>query len=420
MQCPFCSYNSQESSQLAIHMKVVHFGIPENEADFEEPEIGGVDKKSKRNLHSWFDGCEFHCPKEECGKVCASRSRLTRHWQLTHYGDVAGLSEYDVKTVIKHWECKKCNLSVLRTRDSIRAHLARSHKCSIAEYETEFGCDEVEDLDRNTKGQVQTNGMSAGRPWYDGCEYHCPIDFCVKVFSTFNLLSRHWKMVHKESAESLEHCDIRKVISQFECKKCHRLVQRNADSIRVHLHRYHRINLKEYEEKFESGGNDKTDRGPESENISEDKGSRPWRRPGDAWYNGCKYHCPADSCKKVFPIKDTLTKHWKLVHGRTKSSLKDSDIIEEIAYYKCKKCLTPNPIQKTRSAIRLHIASRHLMSFAEYEKEFHSDDLRQDEQIERTGSGLKDGNTDNVEIRNDAEDDFESELIEVVYTQDNA
>ena len=95
----------------------------------------------------------------------------------------------------------------------------------------------------------------------------------------------------------------------------------------------------------------------------------------------------------------------------------DSDIIEEIEYYKCKKCLTPNPIQKTRSAIRIHITSRHMMSFAEYEKEFHSNDSRQDEQIEMTGPGLKDAGTRDVEIWEDAEDDFDSELIEAMYTQ---
>ena len=194
-------------------------------------------------------------------------------------------------------------------------------------------------------------------------------------------------------------------------------VQRNADSIRVHLHRYHRINIKEYEEKFESGERDTGDRGPEKENSLEDKGTRMWRRLENAWYNGCKYHCPAVNCTKVFPIKDMLTKHWKLVHGGTKSSLEDSDITEEIAYYKCKKCSTPNLIQKTRSAIRIHITSRHMMSFAEYEKEFHSNDSRQDEQIEMTGPGLKDAGTRDVEIGEDAEDDFDSELIEAMYTQ---
>ena len=291
---------------MTIHMKAVHFGIPqeEEEEDFSVPEIGSLKRKikiwhgnSKRVFNgSWYNGCEFHCPREKCGRVYHTKSSLTRHWQQVHGGSVASLAERDIKSVIKYFDCKKCHGRVQRDRDSIRVHLRNCHNCSISEYEDEHGLKDGEDqveyvvrrskssgVSRGSKGSrlksgldnetnrnhvndtgTYLNGNDASKPhnatngkWYDGCEYHCPIaDLCGKAFSTFASLTRHWKISHRESVASLADCNIKKVISHFDCRKCDRQVRRDPDCTRNHLHRYHDMNMKEYGDEFGFGEKD--------------------------------------------------------------------------------------------------------------------------------------------------------------------
>ena len=305
LKCPFCSYNSSHNSEMSIHMKAVHFGIPqEEEEDFGVPEIGSLKRKikvwhgdSKRVFNgSWYNGCEFHCPREKCGRVYPTKSSLTRHWQLVHSGSVASLAECDVKSVIRYFDCKKCDGRVQRDRDSIRVHLRNCHNCSISEYEDEHGWHDKEDqeehvvrvsksssvsrgpqgnrlkrcLDNETnrnhvnhtgngkddKDASKHHNVTIGR-WYDGCEYHCPIaDLCGKVFPTMCRLTRHWKITHRERVVSLADCKVKKVISHFDCQKCDRQVRRDPDCTRTHLHRYHGMSMKEYGDEFVCGDRD--------------------------------------------------------------------------------------------------------------------------------------------------------------------
>ena len=307
LKCPFCSYSSPHNSEVSIHMKVVHFGIPEEEEDLSVPEKSNLKKKIhiRPGDGSWLNGCEFYCPRATCTgkKVYHTKNSLTKHWQLVHNGTVESLADQDVKNVIRYFVCKKCDGRVQRDRDSIRVHLRKLHSCSIREYEKENGWwhdGEVKeeyvfkrskntmsrgpkskrlrsDLDNVTitthaneidENEARRSHIATNRMWYDGCEYRCPVaDLCGKVFPTWCGLTRHWKVSHKESVESLSDCDVKKVIRNFDCQKCERQVRRDPDCI--HLHRYHGISMKEYGEEFGCGERDdnkSTPKGSEDEN----------------------------------------------------------------------------------------------------------------------------------------------------------
>ena len=127
-------------------------GLEEKDDDEEEWNLGqgnqGKRKSVRRSVEAtkpqgaWYDGCEFHCPEGDCGKVFEHKDLLNKHWRHTHRQTVASLNEKDFQKVIRQYECKKCRSTLVWNRKAICDHV-KTHEMSFGEYEAEFHSDQA-------------------------------------------------------------------------------------------------------------------------------------------------------------------------------------------------------------------------------------------------------------------------------------
>ena len=114
----------------------------DNERDHERRD----NEENKSNVmegleKSWYDGCEFYCPAENCGKVLGSHELLREHWSLAHRQIVRSLGHNFFNKVIRQYECRKCSRKIQWNRKAICDHVNKKHGITFGNYEAEFHSD---------------------------------------------------------------------------------------------------------------------------------------------------------------------------------------------------------------------------------------------------------------------------------------
>ena len=121
----------------------------EEENDEDEWSLGKENQVKRKSVNrsveatKWYDKCEFHCPKGDCGKVFTDKDFLNKHWRNTHHKKLENLNSTDFQKVVRQYECRKCHAIITWTRNFICKHVDKIHRMTLGEYEAEFHSDEA-------------------------------------------------------------------------------------------------------------------------------------------------------------------------------------------------------------------------------------------------------------------------------------
>jgi len=292
---------------MCKHYKHTHnMGLEEYEA----LHMIGDDGSSNSDFYEptdeyWYNKCIWKC--NICGNKNRSLGSSKKHVHKMHnisYEDY--IAQYGSQGIIEiDFSCAICRANMSCNGVTISSHLSNIHKLTLQEYEAKYvketvSSDSKDNLDLiDDKSTINLltpitemgggNGMELNvkikeekedlpdtssmfqvsnpfqdvtkedRPWYQQCLYVCQI--CQSTYYSTSALNNHTKVKHnmERDAYLAEFGDKGKLIEDYTCKVCNRVMKCEGKALGSHMKNVHKMSIEEYSRIHEPNRNTEHD-----------------------------------------------------------------------------------------------------------------------------------------------------------------
>lgn len=228
--------------------------------DVMSPKIHGERRKP---TPTWYNGCQYRC--NTCPATYFAFTSFRSHMLQRHNANVYPRDRSN-HIFSKSWHtCHMCGKKILRESITIRAHLKKHHKLSMAEYERKFhvgklwessepkaqkGTDSNQGHETGSKDVPFQNGP--GPRWYDSNVHECYK--CSKWTYNFRYLTKHMLERHGVKVTGKDRNKFVQLPEKtVSCQVCSFQMVAEYERVRKHLGT-HGLKLADYVEKYSKHG----------------------------------------------------------------------------------------------------------------------------------------------------------------------
>ena len=314
----------------------------------------------------WMNQCKFSCKLCPKPSLFSTRSKLVLHLTYEHQMTIKAYiaKKRSVFSTLHQHSCKICDKTIRWDRDTITAHLDKSHSTTPAKYFEEHLKDNLDETLSGLRVPKPASKSSVKHcptlKWSDKCKFACHI--CYQVVGSKNVLKWHLANEHKMCGTYLHERCPSKVLSKVThgCLVCGEEILFDSSVLKKHLESCHgRMSEQSYKSEYYS-----------KYNLEEDLEEE---HPSD-WMVKSFYGCKV--CRTIFAGKDRLTKHMTSEHLNSNQQ-NGSGIMEE-HFLNClvedkeqqKACL--KKVVWDMVTITDHLSTTHSLTPEEYHSAHHA------------------------------------------------